>query len=987
MAIFASVGLFSGILCIAIFAAFLYVAAIVSIKIVSVLLSFMFKGRSVMGFVAGFDDRLLKYASVKFQKETVLKTPTKLVFASEPVQREVSKENLKMLKYASIKVQKRMVYSSYYHRMQFASPIVQKKIILDDMHYKKLQHASEPVQIEIIREDPVKLQYASEAIKNDPTIKFYCEYPSNAAQKEVIRLDPAKLQYASEAIKNDRAVVQAAVAQDAGLLAYANVDFQRKLIASDFSKLQYASEAIKNDMGVVQAAVTQDARLLAYASVDLQRKFVAADLANMQYASDAVQKEIIREASKKLQHASEDIKNNQNVLLYGQYAVALKYASVDVQKEIGRRSLPRFMEHISDLAQRELIEEDCMKLQFANEDLQRELVAAAPAKLQYASEAVQREFVAEDITNMQYASDAVQRKIIREVPEKLQHASEAIKNNQNVLLYGQYAVALKYASVDVQKEIGRRSLPRFMEHISDLAQRELIEEDCMKLQFANEDLQRELVAAAPTKLQYASKDVQKKLVYKDRELLKHASFQVQSSLTMHSYINLPIKYASVEMQRTICQSPQFRHLQYASVSVQRDLVSEDVRGLQHASEDLQRDLAIVDLSKLQYASEYVQRGVIDADIKHFKHASRNLQQHMAKNPRNRKHAVYMHEFSLEQIQEKAISRKYKNIKINGGIVTLSVTEQELSEDILLALLATPQMRKPAEAESSAAALLEYYENKLNIIYAAMSEMNLLRGLVKSMVDAMGLYPKNHPAKVIQRLVRSSFIRRGKIKSYQAAKVIQKFARSKIKDGVATPELLGAPVAAAKFDLCIDRSSLPQLCVPERRGWMSNILLGPPLKDMSEFMKSQLQVIICKNTMPSRGGLADFRAKFIEYFSDPEFPAYREINRILSYYQGEISKIKYEEYLNSRDEDIYPKTLRSLKSSYYSCSGLTYEEFADKKIEEISAKVKGLDDEGFMFLVEHLNVNTLVSLRKVILSSNNEEIAASLQGSKGLQAAP
>ena len=80
-----------------------------------------------MGFLVGFDDRLLKYTSVKFQKETVLKTPTRLVFASEPVQREVSKENLKMLKYASIKDQKRMVYPSYYHRMQFASPIVQKK--------------------------------------------------------------------------------------------------------------------------------------------------------------------------------------------------------------------------------------------------------------------------------------------------------------------------------------------------------------------------------------------------------------------------------------------------------------------------------------------------------------------------------------------------------------------------------------------------------------------------------------------------------------------------------------------------------------------------------------------------------------------------------------------------------------------------------------------------------------------------------------------
>tara|TARA_B110000459_G_scaffold203512_1_gene260300 strand:+ start:1425 stop:3305 length:1881 start_codon:yes stop_codon:yes gene_type:complete len=550
---------------------------------------------------------------------------------------------------------------------------------------------------------------------------------------------------------------------------------------------------------------------------------------------------------------------------------------------------------------------------------------------------------------------------------------------------------LRYASVKLQKEMVLKN-PAKLAYSSDSVQKEIIQKDSINLKYASAKLQKEFVAKAPIELQHASGSVQRELVSADPVKLVFASEALQRDLVALDPKKLA--FSSEALQRELV-SAEPEKLQYASVVIKNDpntlLDSQYAVALKFASFDVQKEIALKDVQYLSYVSDEVQIDIVEADIKKLKHASRKLQQRLVrKDCTKRKHAVYMHEFSLDQIQEKSISRKYKNIKVKDGAVTLSITGQEISQDILLDLLSIPQIGKPVE--SSAAALLEYYEDKLNIIYADMTEENVLRGLVRSMVDAIELYPKNHAAKVIQKLVRSSFVRRGKIKSYQAAKVIQEFARSKIKNVVA-PELSDTLVAAAKFDFCIDKDSLPQVCLPDRR-LLSDISL--PLKDMSEFMMDQLRVIIYKNKMPSMGGLADFRAKFIACLLTPQSLRYNEVGLILQYHQGEMSTSEkkwylYNNYCRRYRDNIAPFLFEYIEYEKLGQQNdsvcLSYREFVDKKLEQLSKKVKGLDDEDFMFLFGHLRTSTLVSLRDAILSSNNQEIADCLHARKGLQASP
>jgi hypothetical protein len=111
--------------------------------------------------------------------------------------------------------------------------------------------------------------------------------------------------------------------------------------------------------------------------------------------------------------------------------------------------------------------------------------------------------------------------------------------------------------------------------------------------------------------------------------------------------------------------------------------------------------------------------------------------------------------------------------------------------------------------------------------------------------------------------------------------------------------------------------------------------------LQAFLKEQLQVLICKGNMPSSGGFDAFRLSF-------------------------------KESLESKSD---------LKDNVSKLLGV------EPNAEGLLDKVDKLTDEGILDLLVELDPDNLFSLKDRILSSNNEEIAASLHGSRGLQASP
>ena len=156
------------------------------------------------------------------------------------------------------------------------------------------------------------------------------------------------LEYASQALKNDPQIVAEAVKQTGTALRYASVALQNdpqivvEAVKQNWRALEYASPALKNDPRIVVEAVKQTGTALHYASEALQndwRIVVEAVMQNgwaLQYASPALQndRQIVVEAVKQngyaLQYASEAPQNDPQIVAEAvkQNGFALKSASV-----------------------------------------------------------------------------------------------------------------------------------------------------------------------------------------------------------------------------------------------------------------------------------------------------------------------------------------------------------------------------------------------------------------------------------------------------------------------------------------------------------------------------------------------------------------------------------------------------------------------------------------------------------------------------------
>ena len=203
------------------------------------------------------------------------------------------------------------------------------------------------------------LQYASDALKNDPKIV-----------ELAVRNDGLALQYASDTLKNDRKIVEIAVKKHAYALQYASDTLKNdpkivELAVRNYGlALEHASDTLKNDRKIVEIAVKGHGYALHHASEALKndRKIVTKAVQNigsaLYYASEALKDdpEIVIQAvtndGMAVQHASQRMRDNLEIVKLALAQLASIYGLSSNLYQAHRREI---MSHVSAEVRSEIL--------------------------------------------------------------------------------------------------------------------------------------------------------------------------------------------------------------------------------------------------------------------------------------------------------------------------------------------------------------------------------------------------------------------------------------------------------------------------------------------------------------------------------------------------------------------------------------------------------------------------------------------------------
>jgi CxxC motif-containing protein len=550
---------------------------------------------------------------------------------------------------------------------------------------------------------------------------------------------------------------------------------------------------------------------------------------------------------------------------------------------------------------------------FANRSVMIVLVRIHGGLLQYASIAVQNEIIAKNPEKLQYASIELQKDISMKKPVKLKYAS----HNVQKIIVSEDVDKLQHASCDVQKIIIANN-PTKIQYASDSLKnnREIVmaavEKDNGTLQHASMTLQKEIIEADPSKLQYASEYIQDDrgvvlhAVKQDGMVLQFASkafqddrgvvlYAVKQSGCALSFANKTLKNDKKLVMIAVKQD--CRALKYASQDLQDDkrvvlaAVAQDGIMMHLASETLKNDRDIVLVAASTYSA------ALYSGNKYFENdeevvlsaATGNIRVLLKYASRKMKANAEVQGFQ-EDVQEfYRASAKYINLTSNNGIIPIELTETEASQDRLVALLSLPY-------QSS-------YENKLNIIYAVLDKIYIVTNLASLMLARLS-HTRIEMKTSVVGFVKNIFTR--------------------------------APASEYKFIFHVDQCLLPKLSSKE---------------GLQNFVQEQLQVILCKDRMPSdRGCLSEFRLCLRSSLKS---------NHELKYDMAKLLSIKY-------------------YNAGFFLLPVIEDEVETLMIEDA---VEKLTDEELMNLLVKLKPDNLYSLHDAMLSSNSENRGVRLQATQ------
>ena len=160
-----------------------------------------------------------------------------------------------------------------------------------------LQLATRDCVLKIVSENGLDLEYAPEELKNDvEVVQAAMAYDPTALQfatRDCVKLllkNSAKdgvltvvsengmlLEYASEALKNDPDVVQTAVDSDPTALKFATKNCVLNIVSKKGILLKYAPKGLNNDQEVVRASIKSNGIALQFASIDCVKELVSED--------------------------------------------------------------------------------------------------------------------------------------------------------------------------------------------------------------------------------------------------------------------------------------------------------------------------------------------------------------------------------------------------------------------------------------------------------------------------------------------------------------------------------------------------------------------------------------------------------------------------------------------------------------------------------------------------------------------------------------
>ena len=631
-----------------------------------------------------------------------------------------------------------------------------------------------------------------------------------------------------------------------------------------------------------------------------------------------------------LKHASPDLQDNKEVVgvAFAQNPNSLQYASDIRQKELFK-SNPANLKYMREDLQENIIKYDPANLQDADISLQKKLVELRPLKLQFSSPEVKADIklvtaaVEQCGRMLEFAAEHVQRAIIAKDATKLQYASFAIKDDKDLVLASvrKNGRLLEYASANLKKD-------------KDVVLA-AFNQDNSALEFAEDSIQRAVTTTGPIKLQYASYNIQKESVEANAKILFCTSATVKNDIDIvlkaikkHPKV---LSYAGANAQKSIAIKDPTK-LEYASRYIQKEIAEETPNMLQYASHKVQRDVIRTNPDKLQYASPTVQRIEAKADKWASQYTPADFQ-------------VYPNITSYEQILQlgparasflsnpkvqertkirRAASEIYKGVMIKNGSVILPLTEEEASQDLLVAVLSLHYGEKlegdylqeiAAEhegydreqlIEGVLHAMAEDDKNRLEIILTALSEYSLFGDLKERLCPA------------ISRI------------SSEEKKAPSAMASSLFKDSPKTD----------KIDFPINVSLLQQLA-------------SDPIDGLKNLIKEPLKLLICKSKALGDGGFDEFRRAFIKAVEKDGFDLLRfDI-------KDELSD---EQYIRAAtDEVFFPLELTK-----------------DYKLKNITATIQKLDYKELMDLIMKLTPTNLYKLEDAILNSNKTDREAKLK---------
>ena len=414
---------------------------------------------------------------------------------------------------------------------------------------------------------------------------------------------------------------------------------------------------------------------------------------------------------------------------------------------------------------------------------QKAIVRADPSKLEYASEYLQNDlYLVEQVFDkdhsvLKFASESVQRSIITNDPDNLQYASEAIRDNKDVALAAVEACDSAFYHVGEacksDKDIVMCMLKKdnfLVSSLSIVTQEDRsqvlvqVKECGLMLKYASVALQadREVVLAAVTQnglaLEFASAELKA-----DLDVALAASKQNNSVARFIGEIptqydrdkvmaivkgaGIMLEYASAELKndREIVMAAvkqDGRALRDANDAFSNDkavvlaAVTQNGRALSMASESLKADKEVVlaavtqDGGVLSSASESLKGDIevvlaaVGESFFAISYASPEIKEDLRMQGGIRECMIQ------EAIKKCEIAKaEYSSITRPGGVVTLKLTADAASEDILVALSCLPN--------------LECYEDKLHIIYSALDWHFIVASLAINMSDRLENLAGNH----------------------------------------------------------------------------------------------------------------------------------------------------------------------------------------------------------------------------------------------------